>query len=350
MQKLMSEQNSKSVVKVVGVGGFGIKAIKQLIGQSLENLEYLCVYSNVNELAGIYECPSIEIEDETSLKQIESKEYNFLVDNLKGVDILFIAVGMGGTTGTCVAPAVAEIAGSMGILTFAVVTTPFQFEGSKINLAAENGLRDLNALVDHSISIPNESYFKYLDKGVSLLDIYKLINNCFVDSIKQIILFVNGHDSVKEGADQLRKFILTGDINFIGVKHEEEPIMSNSQKTNSIGETVAVGVGAAIGAGTGAAIGVTTVAAAAEAAVVATLATAATTTATGAAVTTGALATAGGGAIAAGGTGMVGGVATIVSAAATSATVPIIGWAVGGAIVLGVGAWGIYKLAIGKSK
>lgn len=105
---------------------------------------------------------------------------------LEGADMVFIAAGMGGGTGTGAAPIVAELAKDLGILTVAVVTKPFSFEGKKRIGFAEQGISDLSKHVDSLIIIPNDKLLKVLNKGISLLDAFSAANNILKGAVQGI--------------------------------------------------------------------------------------------------------------------------------------------------------------------
>ena len=105
----------------------------------------------------------------------ESREK--IAEQLKGADMVFITAGMGGGTGTGAAPVVAEVAKDLGILTVAVVTKPFNFEGKKRMAFAEQGITELSKHVDSLITIPNDKLLKVLGRGISLLDAFGAAND-----------------------------------------------------------------------------------------------------------------------------------------------------------------------------
>jgi len=105
---------------------------------------------------------------------------------IDGADMLFITAGMGGGTGTGAAPVIAEIAKEMGILTVAVITRPFSFEGNKRSVIATEGIKELEANVDSLITIPNEKLLSVLGKNVSLLEAFKAANNVLLGAVQGI--------------------------------------------------------------------------------------------------------------------------------------------------------------------
>jgi cell division protein FtsZ len=108
------------------------------------------------------------------------------MDVLEGSDMVFITAGMGGGTGTGAAPVVAQVAKEMGILTVAVVTRPFSFEGKKRALVADNGIRDLSQFVDSLITIPNEKLMSVLGRDVSLLNAFAAANDVLLGAVQGI--------------------------------------------------------------------------------------------------------------------------------------------------------------------
>jgi cell division protein FtsZ len=109
-----------------------------------------------------------------------------IVESIYGADMLFITAGMGGGTGTGAAPIVAEIAKELGILTVAIVTRPFPFEGRKRMQVADQGIQELAKHVDSLITIPNEKLLTVLGKGISLLDAFKAANNVLLGAVQGI--------------------------------------------------------------------------------------------------------------------------------------------------------------------
>jgi cell division protein FtsZ len=119
-------------------------------------------------------------------RQAAMEDRERITEVLRGADMVFIAAGMGGGTGTGAAPVVAEVARDLGILTVAVVTKPFPFEGRKRMLIAEEGIRELGARVDSLITIPNEKLLSVLGKSTSLLDAFKAANNVLLGAVQGI--------------------------------------------------------------------------------------------------------------------------------------------------------------------
>ena len=197
MFELMEDHNEEAVIKVIGVGGGGGNAVEHMMCQTIEGVEFITsntdsqalrnssanvtlqLGANVTKGLGAGANPNIgreaAEEDRETIKQA-----------LQGADMIFIAAGMGGGTGTGAAPVIAEIAKEMGILTVAVVTKPFPFEGKKRMNYADQGIEALSKNVDSLITIPNEKLLKVLGPGTSLLDAFKAANNVLLGAVQGI--------------------------------------------------------------------------------------------------------------------------------------------------------------------
>ncbi len=154
-------------IKVVGVGGGGGNALNCIVAAGIQNVEYIAVNTDAQALKNSKATTKIQIGQKLTHglgaggkpergegAAQESKDE--ILENLKGADMVFITAGMGGGTGTGAAPVVAEIARELGILTVAVVTKPFAFEGARKLKQAEKGIENLLANVDSLIVIPNQ--------------------------------------------------------------------------------------------------------------------------------------------------------------------------------------------------
>lgn len=187
---------SNAVIKVIGVGGGGGNAVQHMCeevtdveffalntdGQALSKSKVqnvLQIGTNLTKGLGAGANPEIgkraATEDRAKIEQL-----------LEGADMVFITAGMGGGTGTGGAPVVAEVAKEMGILTVAVVTKPFPFEGPRRMKAAEYGIDELTQHVDSIITVPNEKLMSVLGKGASLLDAFNAANDVLGNAVKGV--------------------------------------------------------------------------------------------------------------------------------------------------------------------
>ena len=186
-----------AVIKVFGVGGGGCNATNYMCGLNIENVDFVGLNTDAQALsncgipitvqlgsaitAGLGAGANPEIGREAAYADREQ-----IQALLTGTDMVFVTAGMGGGTGTGAAPVVAEIAKEMGILTVAVVTKPFAFEGRKRMIVAEKGIEALSRIVDSLIVIPNNRLLTVLGKGTSLLDAFNAVNNVLFGAVKGI--------------------------------------------------------------------------------------------------------------------------------------------------------------------
>jgi len=195
--EFMDTQSQSAVIKVIGVGGGGGNAVEHMLEENLDGVDFICVNTDAQALKnssaktaiqignnitkGLGAGASPEIGRESALEDRER-----IQELLAGTDMIFITAGMGGGTGTGGAPIVAQIAKEMGILTVAVVTRPFSFEGKKRKDVANDGIEELKGFVDSLITIPNEKLLSVLGKDVSLLDAFKAGNDVLLGAVQGI--------------------------------------------------------------------------------------------------------------------------------------------------------------------
>lgn len=197
MFEIMEQFEADAVIKVIGVGGGGGNAVQHMVAQSIEGVQFLAANTDAQALRRNGAEITIQLGGEITkglgaganpevgrLAAEENREE--IASYLEGSDMVFIAAGMGGGTGTGAAPIVAEIAKEMGILTVAVVTKPFSFEGKKRMASAEEGMTELAKHVDSLITIPNEKLLKVLGRGTSLLDAFGAANNVLLGAVQGI--------------------------------------------------------------------------------------------------------------------------------------------------------------------
>lgn len=197
MFELSESPSSNAIIKVIGVGGGGGNAVDHMITENINGVEFICANTDVQALnkssAKILLQLGEEItkglgagaDPEVGRKSAEENR-DRIHDVLSGADMVFITAGMGGGTGTGAAPVFAEIAKELGILTVAVVTKPFAFEGRKRMQLAEEGIRSLAKSVDSLITIPNNKLLTILGKNISLLSAFKTVNNVLLGAVQGI--------------------------------------------------------------------------------------------------------------------------------------------------------------------
>jgi len=196
---LDSHPASTAVIKVVGVGGGGGNAVRHMAGSAKfdNSVEFICANTDAQVLLNTTVETVLQLginvtkglgagaNPEVGRKAAE-EDRDRIKEVLRGADMVFITAGMGGGTGTGGAPVVAEVAKEMGILTVAVVTRPFPFEGRKRMAVADAGIASLSQRVDSLITIPNEKLLSVLGKGITLLDAFRAANDVLLGAVQGI--------------------------------------------------------------------------------------------------------------------------------------------------------------------
>ena len=197
MFELMDTFSQSAVIKVIGVGGGGGNAVEYMVVQNIEGVDFICANTDSQALKNSSARTVLQLGGNITKglgaganpevgRQSAMEDRERIQEVLDGADMIFITAGMGGGTGTGAAPIVAQIAKEMGILTVAVVTRPFPFEGNKRMEIANNGIDELKSFVDSLITIPNEKLLSVLGKGVSLLDAFGEANNVLLGAVQGI--------------------------------------------------------------------------------------------------------------------------------------------------------------------
>ena len=197
MFELMESQQDNAVIKVVGVGGGGGNAVEHMLAENIDGVEFICANTDAQALKNSNAKLLIQLGDELTKglgaganpqigREAAEEDREHIKDILRGADMVFITAGMGGGTGTGAAPVFAQIAKELGILTVAVVTKPFSFEGKQRALAADEGIRCLAEHVDSLITIPNNKLLSVLGKNISLLNAFKAANNVLLGAVNGI--------------------------------------------------------------------------------------------------------------------------------------------------------------------
>lgn len=197
MFELLDKVPQSAVIKVIGVGGGGGNAVKHMIENRVDGVDFICANTDAQALADVDSPTVLQLGGEITkglgaganpdigrAAAIEDRER--IAESLHGADMVFITAGMGGGTGTGGAPVVAELARELGILTVAVVTRPFSFEGPKRQAVAQSGLAELHQYVDSLITIPNERLLEVLGKNTSLMDAFKQANDVLLGAVQGI--------------------------------------------------------------------------------------------------------------------------------------------------------------------
>ncbi|XOD70444.1 MAG: cell division protein FtsZ [Sodalis sp. (in: enterobacteria)] len=191
------ELTNDAVIKVIGVGGGGGNAVEHMVREHIEGVDFFSVNTDAQALRKTAVSQTIQIGNGITKglgaganpevgRNSAEEDHEALLAALEGADMVFIAAGMGGGTGTGAAPVVAKLAKNLGILTVAVVTKPFNFEGKKRMAFAEQGIAELSKHVDSLIIIPNDKLLKVLGRGISLLDAFGSANDVLKGAVQGI--------------------------------------------------------------------------------------------------------------------------------------------------------------------
>ena len=197
MFEFVDTDNQAAVIKVIGVGGGGGNAVQHMLSGSIEGVEFICANTDAQALNNSTAKTSLQLgrnitkglgagADPEIGRQAALEDRDRVMDLLEGADMVFITAGMGGGTGTGAAPIVAQVAKEMGILTVAVVTRPFSFEGKKRAQIADDGINELGQFVDSLITIPNEKLLAVLGRDISLLNAFGAANDVLLGAVQGI--------------------------------------------------------------------------------------------------------------------------------------------------------------------
>jgi cell division protein FtsZ len=197
MFELMDTYSQSAVIKVIGVGGGGGNAVEHMVVQNIDGVDFIVANTDSQALKNTSARTVLQLGGNITKglgaganpeigRQAAMEDRERIQEVLDGADMVFITAGMGGGTGTGGAPIVAQVAKEMGILTVAVVTRPFPFEGKKRMDVAGNGIDELKGYVDSLITIPNEKLLSVLGKNISLLDAFKAANDVLLGAVQGI--------------------------------------------------------------------------------------------------------------------------------------------------------------------
>lgn len=185
-------------IKVIGVGGGGNNAVDRMIEAGVTKAEFICVNTDAQQLSNVKAPTVLQIGAKLTNglgagakpeigRQAAEETKDDIKNLVKDADMVFVTAGMGGGTGTGAAPIIAEAAKSEGILTVAVVTKPFAFEGPQRMRNAEEGIANLADRVDSIVTIPNDLLLKIADKKVTINDSFKLADDILRQGVQGII-------------------------------------------------------------------------------------------------------------------------------------------------------------------
>ena len=201
MFEIVENKKQKAVIKVIGVGGCGGNAIDYMIEKNVMGVDFICTNTDLQALQKSQASTIVQIGEMLTQglgagsrpdtgKQAAIDDREKIIEAIDGADMLFITAGMGGGTGTGATPVIAQIAKELGILTVAVVTKPFDFEGRRTQVA-EDGINELVNYVDSLITIPNEKLMAVLGDEVTFVDAFGAANEVLYSAVLGIAEIIN---------------------------------------------------------------------------------------------------------------------------------------------------------------
>ena len=201
MFEVVENKKQKAIIKVMGVGGCGGNAVDYMIDKNVVGVDFICANTDLQALQKSQANNIVQIgesltqglgagsrPDTGKLAALDDRDK--IIEAIQGADMLFITAGMGGGTGTGATPVIAQIAKEQGILTVAVVTKPFEFEGKRTQVAKE-GISELIKHVDSLITIPNEKLMGVLGEDVTFVDAFGAANNVLYSAVAGIAEIIN---------------------------------------------------------------------------------------------------------------------------------------------------------------
>lgn len=197
MFELADNVPPSAVIKVVGVGGGGGNAVEHMVSQNIEGVEFICANTDAQALKNSSARTLLQLGNDVTKglgagadpkvgRESAEEDHDRIREVMEGADMVFITAGMGGGTGTGAAPIFAQVAKELGILTVAVVTKPFVFEGRARKDVADRGIQQLGEQVDSLITIPNNKLLSVLGKNITLLDAFKAANDVLLGAVQGI--------------------------------------------------------------------------------------------------------------------------------------------------------------------
>lgn len=193
----MESYSQNANIKVIGIGGGGGNAVNHMVSSNIEGVEFMCANTDAQALQSIAARTVLQLGIELTKglgaganpdvgKQAAMDDRERIREIIHGADMIFLTAGMGGGTGTGAAPIIAEIAKELDILTVAVVTRPFPFEGSHRGAVANRGIEELANHVDSLITIPNEKLLPVLGRDISLINAFNAANDVLLGAVQGI--------------------------------------------------------------------------------------------------------------------------------------------------------------------
>ncbi|MCB1560182.1 MAG: cell division protein FtsZ [Xanthomonadales bacterium] len=197
MFEFVEKAAPNAVIKVVGVGGGGGNAVSHMVNNSVDGVEFICANTDAQAISSVGAKTLLQLGSNVTKglgaganpevgRQAALEDRERIQETLQGADMVFITAGMGGGTGTGAAPVVAQLAKEMGILTVAVVTKPFPFEGRRRMQVALKGIEELSHHCDSLITIPNEKLLTVLGREATMVQAFRAANDVLQGAVQGI--------------------------------------------------------------------------------------------------------------------------------------------------------------------
>lgn len=228
MAKVIPEFETQAKIKVIGVGGSGKNALNHMFDSKIKGVEFIAINADTQDLHAAQAERKIHIgknltkglgsgmDPEIGRRSAEETKEE-IQDAIKGADMVFIACGMGGGTGTGAAPIVANIAKQEGILTVAVVTKPFFFEGNERMRLAEQGLEELEKEVDALITIPNDRILSVIDKNTTVTQAFAMCDQILKEAVEGIAEIIRLSGKMNLDFNDIRRILKDSGTALFGV-------------------------------------------------------------------------------------------------------------------------------------
>ncbi|MBI4994513.1 cell division protein FtsZ [Candidatus Peregrinibacteria bacterium] len=217
-----------AAIKVVGIGGGGCNALGRMIGSGVKGVDFIAINTDAQALYHCEAANKINVGKATTRglgaganpdigRQAAEESSEEIKSSLEGADMVFITCGLGGGTGTGGAPIIAEIAKELGILTVAVVTKPFSFEGMKRKQQADDGLENLKGKVDTMITIPNDRILSIIDKKTPLTEAFGVVDDVLRQGIQGIADIITVHGLINVDFADVRTIMQNAGSALMGI-------------------------------------------------------------------------------------------------------------------------------------
>ena len=223
-----SSLGQEAVIKIIGVGGGGVNAINRMIDHGLKGVEFIAINTDIQSLASSKAPVKLNVGAEItrglgagadpSMGKAAVESHREEISNLlKNADMVFVAAGEGGGTGTGGAPIVAHIAREHDALTVGIVTEPFGFEGKNRRNQAETGIEDLRQHVDALIVVPNDRLLKVCEKGVSVLEAFQVADQVLLAGVQGITNLITTPGLINVDFADVKSVISRSGTAFMGI-------------------------------------------------------------------------------------------------------------------------------------